>query len=112
MKKQFLSIFFLLLGIQIISAQQSANKGSDSSYPGGAEFRGAWIATVDNIDWPDRGSYNPEDQRAEYIRLLDMHEKNGLNAVVVQVRPAADAFYPSSYEPWSEWLTGRQGNPP
>lgn len=76
------------------------------------EFRGAWIATVANIDWPSPGNYNSESQKAEYIRLLDMHQRNGLNAVVVQVRPATDAFYPSPYEPWSEWLTGKQGKPP
>ena len=77
-----------------------------------AEFRGVWIATVDNIDWPTGGNYSPESQRAEFIKLLDMHQRNGMNAVVVQVRPAADAFYPSQYEPWSQWLTGKQGLPP
>ncbi len=41
-----------------------------------------------------------------------MHKRNGMNAVIVQVRPAADAFYPSQYEPWSQWLTGKQGQPP
>jgi uncharacterized lipoprotein YddW (UPF0748 family) len=70
------------------------------------------VATVDNIDWPTKGNYNADSQRAEYIKLLDMHRRNGMNAVVVQVRPAADAIYPSPYEPWSEWLTGRQGMPP
>lgn len=76
------------------------------------EFRGVWIATVDNIDWPPRNVSDPELQRAEYIRQLDMHKRNGMNAVIVQVRPAADAFYPSQYEPWSQWLTGKQGQPP
>lgn len=76
------------------------------------EFRAAWIATVDNIDWPSRGNYDPEKQKAEYIELLEMHRRNGMNAVIVQVRPATDAFYPSEYEPWSEWLTGKQGRPP
>jgi uncharacterized lipoprotein YddW (UPF0748 family) len=76
------------------------------------EFRAAWIATVDNIDWPSKGNYNADSQRAEYIRMLDMHQRNGLNAVIVQVRPATDAFYPSTLEPWSEWLTGKQGLPP
>ena len=76
------------------------------------EFRGVWIATVDNIDWPPRGMVNSESQKAEFIRLLDMHKKNGMNAVIVQIRPAADAFYPSQYEPWSQWLTGIQGQPP
>lgn len=76
------------------------------------EFRAAWIATVDNIDWPSKGNYDTEKQKAEYISLLDMHKRNGLNAVIVQVRPATDAFYPSQYEPWSQWLTGKQGKPP
>jgi len=76
------------------------------------EFRAVWIATVDNIDWPSKGNFNTESQKAEFIRQLDMHKRNGINAVIVQVRPAADAFYPSPYEPWSEWLTGKQGQPP
>ena len=76
------------------------------------EFRGVWVATVANIDWPKGGVTDPAQQRADFIRLLDQHHRNGMNAMIVQVRPAADAFYPSSYEPWSEWLTGQQGKPP
>lgn len=76
------------------------------------EFRAAWIATVDNIDWPSRGNYNAEGQKVEFIRLLDMLQGLGMNAVVVQIRPSTDAFYPSPYEPWSEWLTGKQGRQP
>ena len=76
------------------------------------EFRGVWIATVDNIDWPKNGQWDPEMQKADFIRILDGHKKNGMNAMIVQVRPAADAFYPSPYEPLSQWLTGEQGKPP
>lgn len=76
------------------------------------EFRGVWIATVDNIDWPLRNQFNVDSQKREYIAQLEMHKRNGLNAVIVQVRPATDAFYPSPYEPWSQWLTGVQGRPP
>ena len=76
-----------------------------------AEFRGVWIATVDNIDWPPRGVTNPAQQKADFIQQLDLHQRNGLNAVIVQIRPAADAFYASPYEPWSQWLTGIQGRP-
>jgi len=76
------------------------------------EFRGVWIATVDNIDWPPRNNYNSDSQKIAFTRLLDMHQRNGLNAIVAQVRPCTDAFYPSPYEPWSEWLTGKQGQPP
>jgi uncharacterized lipoprotein YddW (UPF0748 family) len=77
-----------------------------------AEFRGVWVATVENIDWPSRGNYNSDSQKVEFIRLLNMHQRNGMNAMIVQIRPVTDAFYPSQYEPWSEYLTGKQGQPP
>lgn len=76
------------------------------------EFRAAWVASVSNIDWPSKSGLSVEYQKLEFTSLLDMHKKNGLNAVVVQIRPAADAFYPSQYEPWSEYLTGTQGKAP
>ncbi|MEO5646767.1 MAG: family 10 glycosylhydrolase [Chitinophagaceae bacterium] len=87
-----------------------------SCYNGNAqpkyEFRAAWVATVDNIDWPSRGNFNTDSQKAEFISLLDMHKGHGMNAIIAQIRPATDALYPSQYEPWSEWLTGRQGRAP
>jgi uncharacterized lipoprotein YddW (UPF0748 family) len=76
------------------------------------EFRAVWVATVDNIDWPSEKYLSTDSQKTEFIRLLDMHQRNGMNAIIVQIRPATDAFYPSQYEPWSEWLTGTQGKPP
>jgi uncharacterized lipoprotein YddW (UPF0748 family) len=76
------------------------------------EFRGVWIASVANIDWPSKPGLPSEDQQKEFISILKMHKANGLNTVIVQVRPAADAFYPSRYEPWSKWLTGKLGQPP
>ena len=76
------------------------------------EFRGVWVASVENIDWPSKKGLTVEDQKAEYIKVLEMHQRNGMNTVIVQVRPAADAFYPSQYEPWSEYLGGKQGLPP
>jgi len=76
------------------------------------EFRGVWVATVDNIDWPSKGNFDSDSQKVEFIKLLDMHQRNGMNALIVQVRPCTDAFYPSQYEPWSAWLTGLQGQPP
>ena len=77
-----------------------------------AEFRGAWVATVANIDWPSRPGLPAAQQRAEVVTLLDRAAAIGLNALVLQVRPAADAIYPSALEPWSEFLTGAQGRPP
>jgi len=76
------------------------------------EFRAAWVASVENIDWPSKKGLPVDSQKVEFTRLLDMQKSLGMNAVVVQIRPAADAFYPSPYEPWSEWLTGVQGQAP
>ena len=76
------------------------------------EFRAVWIATVENIDWPSKKNLSVQEQKAEFIHILDMHQRNGMNAVFMQVRPSADAFFPSPYEPWSEYLTGRQGQAP
>jgi uncharacterized lipoprotein YddW (UPF0748 family) len=76
------------------------------------EFRGVWVATVSNIDWPSRPGLSVDQQKQEFIGLLEQHKKNGMNAIVLQVRPAADAFYAKSREPWSQWLMGRQGIAP
>lgn len=74
-------------------------------------FRGAWIATVANIDWPSTTTIgHPEAQQAELISELDQLAALGLNAIVFQVRPTADALYDSELEPVSHWLTGRQGS--
>lgn len=77
-----------------------------------AEFRAAWVATVDNIDWPSRPGLTAAQQRAEALSMLDRAAAIGLNAIVLQVRPAADAIYPSTLEPWSEYLSGAQGLAP
>ncbi|MFE2129291.1 glycoside hydrolase family 10 protein [Streptomyces amritsarensis] len=76
---------------------------------GTPEFRGMWIASVSNVDWPSRSGLSAATQRKELLALLDTAVRRRLNAVVLQVRPAADALWPSSFEPWSQWLTGRQG---
>jgi len=76
------------------------------------ELRGFWVATVANIDWPNQRGEAPEQYRREYRRLLDAGQRAGLNAVFVQIRPASDAFYKSDLEPWSKYLTGRQGRAP
>jgi len=100
MKKFTLWLFITVCSFQISFSQPKY------------EFRGVWIATVDNIDWPAHGNWDPEQQKADYIRLLEKHQRNGMNVMIVQIRPSADAFYPSPYEPWSQWLTGVQGKPP
>ncbi|MEB3197685.1 MAG: family 10 glycosylhydrolase [Candidatus Sericytochromatia bacterium] len=76
------------------------------------ECRAAWIASVSNIDWPSRPGLPVERQKAELQALLDRAVSLRLNAVILQIRPACDALYASPREPWSEYLTGRQGTPP
>ncbi|HCT79491.1 MAG TPA: hypothetical protein DGG94_22275 [Micromonosporaceae bacterium] len=71
-----------------------------------------WIASVANIDWPSRTGLSVATQQAEFRSWLDLALAKRMNAVVVQVRPTADAFWPSPYEPWSNWLTGTQGTNP
>ena len=80
--------------------------------PAPREFRAAWIATVANIDWPSKKGLSVEQQKQEIIRVVSRAKELNLNALIFQVRPAADALYVSALEPWSEYLTGEQGKPP
>ena len=75
------------------------------------EFRGVWIATVVNIDWPKNGNDAAEKQKQDFLALLDFYEHLHFNTILVQVRTAGDAFYPSAYAPWSRFLTGTEGKP-
>ncbi|MCG5214376.1 family 10 glycosylhydrolase [Streptosporangium soli] len=76
------------------------------------QMRGMWIASVVNINWPSKPGLTPDAQRAEYLAWLDLAVARKLNSVFVQIRPTADAFWPSPYEPWSQYLTGTQGQDP
>lgn len=81
------------------------------SVPPKREMRGAWIATVTNIDWPI-GTISPATQKQQLINLLDGLKNINVNAIMFQVRPECDALYQSNIEPWSKWLTGTQGVAP
>lgn len=76
------------------------------------EFRGVWISTVFNTDWPSKSGLSTSQQKAELINQLDLHAKNGINAIFFQVRTSSDALYYSEIEPWSQWLSGKQGVAP
>ncbi len=76
------------------------------------EMRGMWLATIANRDWPSRSGLTASAQRAELRAHLDVAVRRRLNAVFFQVRPSADALWPSPYEPWSQYLTGTQGRDP
>ena len=79
---------------------------------GVTEMRGVWLATVANRDWPSRPGLTAAQQRTELIAHLDTAVRDRLNTVMFQVRPTADALWPSPYEPWSQYLTGTQGVAP
>ncbi|SDL67621.1 glycoside hydrolase family 10 protein [Nonomuraea jiangxiensis] len=96
---------------QAAAAPAAAPCQADARYPK-RELRGVWIATTTNIDWPSKSGLSPARQRAEYVKIMDAAARRNLNAVFVQVRPASDALYKSSLEPWSQYLTGTAGKDP
>ena len=85
--------------------------GAWSPPPIAREFRGAWVSPVESGEWPSRTGMSDAEQQAELIALLDRAAAIGLNAVVLHVRPAADALYPTARAPWSSYLVGRGGVP-
>ncbi|XP_033752143.1 UPF0748 protein YngK-like isoform X2 [Pecten maximus] len=86
-------------------------QGQDSGWPV-HEFRGVWIATVANIDWPLTPHLSASQQRQELTSMFDKLQELNFNAVILQVRTSGDALYSSNLEPWSVYLTGKQGLPP
>ena len=102
-KNQLFIILLLLVCANSLIAKQAFPK---------YEFRAAWIATVSNIDWPSKPGLSTQQQQSEFIKRLDQLVQLGCNVAIVQIRPAADAFYPSSFEPWSRFLTGKIGQAP
>ncbi|XP_059152756.1 glycosyl hydrolase YngK-like [Physella acuta] len=103
-----MSVTVLLLLLGLIGTVYSACSQGRTKH----ELRGAWIATVSNIDWPKSSSRTTSQNQADLKTALNLLEAQSINAVFFQVRPAGDAFYNSSIEPWSQWLTGTQGHAP
>src|SRR4026209_1271612 len=106
--------FFVLTAFDTACGQTSVSsvQAPPPPPPIRREFRGAWIASVANIDWPSVPGLSTREQQDELVALLDRAAALRLNAVILQVRPDADALYASQYAPWSEYLTGRMGKPP
>jgi uncharacterized lipoprotein YddW (UPF0748 family) len=100
--------------VAAVTAASSAGPPAAVAATAGAkrQMRGLWITSLDNIDWPQRPGLDADTLRADFVALLDGARAIGFNAVFVQVRPAADALWPSPFEPWSQWLTGTQGQDP
>ncbi len=99
------SIIFLFFVGLISNAQEKI------IYPKN-EFRGVWIATVVNIDWPKTAIDGVEKEKADYLEILEAYKKLNYNAVIVQIRSVGDSFYPSEFAPWSRFLTGKEGVAP
>lgn len=76
------------------------------------QFRGVWVSTVFNLDFPSKKGLTEKEYKAEYIKLLDDLEALNMNSVIFQIRPKLDAFYKSDINPWSEFLTGKEGLDP
>ncbi len=76
------------------------------------DMRAAWVASVYNINFPSKSGLSAEAQRREIAQICEIAKSVGLNALMVQVRPECDALYESRYEPWSRFLTGKQGVSP
>lgn len=94
-----------------LSVAQAWYRVNESAPEPAREFRAAWVATVFNLDWPSRAGLSAAEQKAELVRLLNQAVHLRLNAVILQVRPNADAIYSSSIEPWSSWLSGPGTHP-
>jgi uncharacterized lipoprotein YddW (UPF0748 family) len=106
MKPQF---FLRIIGLLLFAG--FVTSGYAQTYPK-HEMRAVWIATVENIDWPSVKGLTTDQQKAEMVELLDLVKEYNMNTVVFQIRPDADALYYSELEPWSEWLSGKQGVAP
>ncbi|MDP2336191.1 MAG: family 10 glycosylhydrolase [Bacteroidota bacterium] len=96
---------------EIDEATRPYDAEKDQIVPDKKEIRAAWIATVGNYDWPTTKA-NPDAQKSELLVHLEHCRMLNFNAVIMQIRPTADAFYPSDLEPWSIYLTGVQGQDP
>lgn len=96
----------------VLIVPSAAETRADEPPAAPREFRAAWVATVENIDWPSKRGLSTAEQQAEIDRIVNVAADLNLNAIVLQVRTTADALYASELEPWSIYLTGKQGVAP
>lgn len=103
--KKYLISFLIGLSLFMITGVNSSAQTDEMS--------AAWVSTVYNLDWPSSNSKNnPQMQKQELINMLEKLKETGINTIVLQVRPKADALYKSSINPWSDVLTGTAGKDP
>ena len=109
---RFLAVIIGLLPAMLFAAGEVYRPVAVTPPPPAREFRGAWLVTVANKDWPSKPGLSVAEQKAELTALLDRAVQLKLNAIIFQVRPSSDAVYASAIEPWSEYLTGTMGRAP
>lgn len=107
-----LVLLLVLFNYSTIFAPDEPHYGKVQRQTVAREFRAAWVASVANINWPSQPGLSTKAQQAEAIKILDDIVESNMNAVILQVRPQADALYQSELEPWSYYLTGEQGRAP
>ena len=105
MKRKIILLFTIVFSIILSNCTKNSNIPK-------REFRAVWFTTVKNLDWPATPNESVEDQKADAIQMLDKLHKANFNAILFQVRDECDAFYKSTYDPWSFYLTGEQGTAP
>ncbi|AOZ90433.1 hypothetical protein BK049_17930 [Bacillus xiamenensis] len=107
----FLTFAFMCVFL-LIPSSSLARPLMNGTLESSREMRAVWVASVYNLDWPSKKGLPAQEQKREFIHLLDEIKAMNMNAVIMQIKPTADAFYPSEYGPWSEYLTGTQGKDP
>ncbi|HKQ37417.1 MAG TPA: family 10 glycosylhydrolase [Verrucomicrobiae bacterium] len=112
MRASFFACALLAVTGSVLASTFSYSPSNLKPPPLPREFRAVWVASVGNINWPSKPGLSTADQKAELVGIFNKAAELRLNAVLFQVRPACDALYVSSYEPWSEYLTGRMGQAP
>ena len=98
LKKRILSIVLALTMLMV--------PGAYAAQPAKDDMRGVWVASVHNIDFPSDQGMTADQLKAEADTELDNIAAMGLNTVFLQVRPSADALYPSELFPWSRYVSG------
>ncbi|TAE55989.1 MAG: hypothetical protein EAZ76_04710 [Nostocales cyanobacterium] len=103
---------YLVIPPEIVSVNPNTPTANTIKLSHNREFRGAWITTVWNSDWPSKSGLSVEQQKAELLEIIKQLQSLNFNALILQVRPEGDALYASQLEPWSAWITGTQGQAP
>jgi uncharacterized lipoprotein YddW (UPF0748 family) len=109
---QILRVGAAFLAMSLTAFAQSSEPKSGGIPPVDREFRGLWVATVGNSDWPSKPGLTTREQKQELLNIMDRAVGLNMNVIVLQVRPSCDALYDSQIEPWSEYLTGKMGQAP